>query len=172
MSEETLVVAVKVKGGKTSSKDLEKLEGMGLDLNLLAEKINKKTSRLEGMIVEVRIHYYKPTRDYYIEVIPTDVTELLLWKTGTKSPSGDPAHNKIGDIGIEDLIHLAIIKKSELLTRDLRKAVKMLLGSARSIGLTVEGKDPKEVLKLIDDGGYEEVFNKYAEEWSEDFVGK
>ena len=53
---------------------------------------------------------------------------------------------------------MAIGKKSELLTLDLRKAVKTVLGTARAIGLTVEGKDPREVQKEIDEGVYDEIF--------------
>jgi large subunit ribosomal protein L11 len=165
MPEETEVITLKIKGGKASPQDLSKAVELGYDGEKLAEEINRKTSLLKDKEVEVRLHLYLPTKDYYIEVVPPETTELLLWKAGAKAPSGDPAHNKIGDISIDDVIEIAIIKKSELLTRDLRKAVKMILGSARSIGLTVEGKDPKEISKLVDEGGFEEAIKKYEEEW-------
>jgi len=39
------------------------------------------------------------------------------------------------------------------------------LGTARAIGVTVEGKDPKEVTKLVEQGVYDEILSKYQEEW-------
>ncbi len=167
MGEETQVINLKIKAGKATPQDLEKASELEYDAEKLAEEINRKTKRLEGREVEVRLHLYKATKDYYIELIPPDTTELLLWKSGAKSPSGDPAHSKIGDIKLEDVIHIAIIKKSEILTRDLKKAVKMMLGSARSIGLTVEGKDPKEVTRMVEDGLFDDIIAKYEEEWRE-----
>jgi large subunit ribosomal protein L11 len=40
----------------------------------------------------------------------------------------------------------------------LKKATKEMLGTCVSLGVTVEGKDPREVQKDIDDGNYEELF--------------
>jgi len=60
------------------------------------------------------------------------------------------------------------MKKSQLLARTLKGAVKMILGSARSIGITVDGKDPKEVTRLVDEGHYDEILSKYESKWEEE----
>ncbi len=165
MSGEMEIVTVSFKAGNAKPEDLGQVEKHGLDPQALAEELNRKTQRLKGFDVTARIYVYPRTREYYIEVVPPNITELLLKKANAKAPSGDPMHQKIGDLSLEDIIHVAIGKKSELLTLDLRKAVKTVLGTARAIGLTVEGKDPKQVTREVEQGAYEEVFQKYREEW-------
>jgi large subunit ribosomal protein L11 len=50
---------------------------------------------------------------------------------------------------------VAIAKKGELKAKTLKAAVKSVVSTARSIGLTVEGKDPKAVVAEIDVGVYD-----------------
>ncbi|MGC8678555.1 MAG: 50S ribosomal protein L11, partial [Fervidicoccaceae archaeon] len=63
------------------------------------------------------------------------------------------------------LAEVAIALKDELKAKTLKNAVKTLLGTAKSIGLTVNGKDPKEVVKELESGAYNEVLDKYNEEY-------
>ncbi len=167
MSSDLELLNITIKAGEAKPEDLKDAEKHGFNTQELADVVNKKTQRLKGKEVSVRIYLYPKAREYYIEVVPPETTELILWKAGAKAPSGDPAHNKVGNVTLEDMIHIAIAKKSELLTRDLKKAVKMLLGSARSLGVTVENKDPKEVTKEVEEGVYEDLFQKYLQEWEE-----
>ncbi|MEM1921532.1 MAG: 50S ribosomal protein L11, partial [Desulfurococcaceae archaeon] len=90
---------------------------------------------------------------------------LLLKEAGVNQPSGDPMHKKIGDISLEKIVKIAIIKKESLNAKTLKSAVKTILGSARSIGLTVNGKDPKVVQNEIDNGLHDELLSKYESEW-------
>lgn len=96
--------------------------------------------------------------------MPT-TTELLLKAVKASEPSGDPAHKKIGDLSLEKIIEIAIEKKGDLLSKSLKAAVKSILGSAKSIGITVNGKDPKEVTKEIEEGLHDDLFAKYEERW-------
>jgi large subunit ribosomal protein L11 len=56
------------------------------------------------------------------------------------------------------MVRIAKIKRPELLAPTLKKATKEMLGTCVSLGATVEGKDPREVQKDIDDGKYEQLF--------------
>lgn len=96
--------------------------------------------------------------------MPT-TTELLLKAVKASEPSGDPAHKKIGDLSLEKVIEIAIEKKKDMLSKSLKAAVKSVLGSARSIGITVNGKDPKEVTKEIDEGLHDSLLAAYEERW-------
>jgi large subunit ribosomal protein L11 len=49
------------------------------------------------------------------------------------------------------------------LAQTLKGAAKEMLGTCVSMGVTVEGKDPREVQKEIDEGSYEEIFGKSEE---------
>ncbi|AFH43260.1 50S ribosomal protein L11 [Fervidicoccus fontis] len=164
---EVKIINLSVKTGNVSQKDLEEAKKYGFNVDEIAEKINKRIGALKEKEVKITIYLYPSVKDYIIEVKPPTVTELLLWKAKAKEPSGDPAHKKVGDIKVADLAEVAIIMKNELLTRDLKKAVKMLLGSARSIGLTVEGKDPKDVQKELESGTYDKIIEDYIKDWEE-----
>jgi large subunit ribosomal protein L11 len=85
---------------------------------------------------------------------------------GAKEPTGDPAHKKIGDVKFEDIVRIAIIKREQLTAKTLKNAVKTILGTASAVGVTVDGKDPKDVSKLLDQGYYDELIKKYEDEWS------
>lgn len=163
---EYTVLTVSMKGGQVKIEDLSKASSYGFNPEELATKINEKTSILKGIDLKVIVHLYPTTKRYFIEVQPPSTTNLLLMKAGVSEPSGDPAHKKIGDIKMKDVIEIAIAKKHELNTIDLKKAVKTVLGSARSIGLTVDGLDPKEVLSKLDRGEFDSLINEYKELWT------
>ncbi len=100
-----------------------------------------------------------------MRIKPT-TTELLLKAVKAEEPSGDPAHKKIGDLPFEKIVEIAIEKKPDLQAKSLKAAVKMILSSARSIGVTVDGKDPKVVIGEVDKGVYDEVLARYEGSWS------
>ncbi len=144
------------------------LSALGLNVKKVVDEINKKTEQYKGMTIPVKIIVNTKTKEYRIEVgIPT-TTALLLRAVGAKEPSGAPMHQKIGDLPFEKIVEIALMKKSQLLAKTLKGAVKMILGSARSIGITVDGKDPKEVTKLVDEGHYDEILSKYESKWEEE----
>ncbi|MEM4717170.1 MAG: 50S ribosomal protein L11 [Desulfurococcaceae archaeon] len=131
----------------------------------VVNEINNATKEYEGLPIPVEVTIDTDTRKFEVKVgIPT-TTALLIKAAGSKELTGDPAHKKIGNISLEDIIKIAILKKEQLSAKALKAAVKTILGSARSIGVTVEGKDPLEISKLIDQGYYDDVLTRYQEEW-------
>ena len=161
------VVTVQVEGGKARPGPPlgPMLSSLGLDVKRVVDDINRETKKFEGMTIPVKVIVDVKTKKYRIEVgIPT-TTALLLKAVGADKPSGDPMHQKIGDLPLEKIIEIAIQKKPQLLAKTLKAAVKTILGSARSIGITVEGKDPKQVTREIEEGLYDDLLRKYEEEW-------
>ncbi|KSW11664.1 50S ribosomal protein L11 [Pyrodictium occultum] len=161
------VINAKVKGGEASPAPplSDSLSKFGLDVNKVVEEINKLTERYKGFEVQVKIIVDEDTKEYEIEVKPPTTTELLLKAVGAKEPSGDPMHQKIGDLPFEKIVEIAIMKKPALTAKTLKAAVKTILGSARSIGITVDGKDPKQVTREVEEGLYDAVLSRYEEEW-------
>jgi large subunit ribosomal protein L11 len=82
------------------------------------------------------------------------VSELKIEKG-----SGTPNTAKVGDLSMEQIVRIAKIKRPELLAQTLKGAAKEMLGTCVSIGVTIEGKDPREVQKEIDAGKYENLFD-------------
>ncbi|ABU82357.1 50S ribosomal protein L11 [Ignicoccus hospitalis] len=141
------------------------LESVGLDPNEVVQKINEVTKRYKGFTVTVKVIVDPDTKEYEIEVEPPNITELLLKLAGAKAPSGDPIHQKVGDLPFEKVIEAALLKAPELTAKTLKGAVKTVLGTARAIGLTVDKMDPKEVTRLVEEGKYDEQLKKYEPEW-------
>jgi large subunit ribosomal protein L11 len=161
------VVTVKVRGGEAKPEPpvSDIIKGVGLDVEKVIEEINKLTEKYKGMEVQVKIIVDEETKEYEFEIKPPTTTELLLKAVGAKEPSGDPMHQKIGDLPFEKIVEIAILKKPALNAKTLKAAVKSIIGSARSIGITIDGKDGKEVTKAVDEGLYDAVLAKYEEEW-------
>ncbi len=161
------VVNVKFPGGQAAqAKDkLEQLEEYGIDVEKLIEELNELTSIYKGFDITVKIAVDTDTGEYDLEVKPPTTTEILLKMVGAKEPSGDPMHQKIGDLSFEKIVEIAIMKKPSLLAKTLKAAVKTILGSARSIGITVDGKDAKQVVREVEEGLYDAVLAKYEEKW-------
>jgi len=162
------VIKIQVEGGKASSAPPlgPAITDAGLNVAEVIEKINKMTEVYKGLTVTVKIIVDLDTKNYEIELELPTVTSMLLSMAKASEPSGDPMHKKIGNISIEDVIRVALLKKPELTAKSLKAAVKTILGSARSIGLTVEGKDPKDVIKEVEQGVYDAILGKYEGEWS------
>ncbi|MGC9112220.1 50S ribosomal protein L11 [Acidilobus sp.] len=142
------------------------LSSLGLNVKQVIDEINNKTKDFKGMTVPVKITVDMTTKSYRIEVgIPT-VTALLLKEAGVDAPSGDPAHKKIGNVSFESIVKVSLMVKPKITAKTLKSAVKSVLGTAKSIGLTVDNKDPKEVIKDVDAGAYDEIISKYESEWA------
>lgn len=161
------VIKVQVEGGKASNAPPlgPALADAGLNVTEVVDKINKMTEPYKGHTVTVKIVVDLDTKEYNLLLELPTTTSLLLSVAGASEPSGDPAHKKIGNLRFEDVIKVVLLKKQELSAKSLKAAVKTILGSARSIGLTVEGKDPKEVMAELSKGLYDDMLRKYEEEW-------
>jgi len=161
------VLRLRVQAGKASPAPPlgPTLAQYGLPVNKVIEEINEATKEYAGLEVTLILRVDEATGKYSIEVKSPTTTSLLLKYAGVQEPSGDPTHKKVGNISIEDAVKVAIAKKGELKAKTLKAAAKSVVSTARSIGLTVEGKDPKAVLAEIDTGVYDEVFKRYEELW-------
>lgn len=161
------VFNLKIRGGQAKPEppltDIAKT--IGVNVEHLVSEVNEKTSRYKDFDVRVKIIVDEDTKEYEIEVKPPTTTELLLHAVGAKEPSGDPMHQKIGDLPFEKIVEIAILKKPSLNAKTLKAAVKTIIGSARSIGITIDGKDGKQVIREIEGGHYDAVLAKYEEEW-------
>ncbi|ABP95789.1 MULTISPECIES: 50S ribosomal protein L11 [Metallosphaera] len=142
------------------------LSQLGLNVGEVVKKINEATSQFKGMTVPVTLDVDTDTKKYEVSVGVPTTTSLLVKKAGASGPSGDPEHKKIGNISMDDVIEVAISKKPSLTAKELKGAVKSILGTAKSIGLTVDNKDPKLVVREVEEGKYDDKIKEMEEKWS------
>ncbi len=153
------VVKVMIEGGKaTPGPPLgPALGGLGLNMGLVVKEINDKTKEYAGMKVPVEIEIDLETKEFEVRVGTPPTSMLILRELGAEKGSSDPGSKKIGDLKMEQVVEIAKTKLENANTRDLKKVVKQVLGTALSMGVTVEGKDPREVQREIDSGVWDEV---------------
>jgi len=156
MAKET--VEILIEGGKaTPGPPLGPAIGpLGINMMQVVEQINEKTSDFDGMKVPVKVTVDIGTKAFEIEVGTPPTTALIKDELNIEKGSQDPGLDKVADLSIEQALKVARMKFSALLSNDYKMATKEVVGTCVSMGLTVEGKDPKTVQKEIDEGIYDD----------------
>jgi large subunit ribosomal protein L11 len=126
-------------------------------------KINDLTKDYAGMKVPVKVSVDVENKAFEVSVGTPTASALIVSELKIEKGSGTPNTAKVGDLTMEQVVRIAKIKRPELLAHTLKGAAKEMLGTCVSMGVTVEGKDPREVQKEIDEGKYEELFEKGEE---------
>jgi large subunit ribosomal protein L11 len=156
---EKKVIESLVSGGKaTAGPPLGPALGpLGINVIAVVNKINELTKDYSGMRVPVRIAVDTDTKEFEVNVgIPT-TTALIIKELRVEKGSAKPNTEKIGNLQLEQVKKIAKLKHPELLANSLKSAVKEILGTCVSMGVTIEGKDPREVQREIDTGKYDDV---------------
>ena len=154
------VVDLLVSGGEaTAGPPLGPALGpLGVNILAIVNKINELTKDYAGMKVPVKVEVNPETKEFEV-IVGTPTTPALIIKTlKAEKGSGAPNTEKVGDLTIEEVVRISKLKRSEFLAGTVKAAAKEILGTCVSIGVTVEGKDPREVQVEIDEGKYEEHF--------------
>jgi large subunit ribosomal protein L11 len=154
----TETVEILIDGGKaTPGPPLGPAIGpLGINMMQVVEQINQKTADFEGMKVPVKIIVDTSTREFEVTVGTPPTTALIMDELKIEKGSQDPGIDKVADLKIEQALKVARMKFDALLSADYKHATKEVVGTCVSMGITVEGKDPREVQKEISQGVYDE----------------
>jgi large subunit ribosomal protein L11 len=111
----------------------------GVPIMDFCKQFNEKTKDRQGLILPVVISVYEDrTFSFIIKSPPASV--LLKRAAGIAKGSGNPKAEKVGKVTMEQVREIAKEKKADLNAVDMENAVKIIAGSARSMGIEVEGK--------------------------------
>jgi large subunit ribosomal protein L11 len=111
----------------------------GVNIMEFCKAFNAQTQGMEvGIPVPVVISVYSDRSFTFIMKTPP-ATVLLKKAAGIDKGSGTPNTNKVGKVTRKQLEEIAKIKERDLNAADLEAAIKIIAGSARSMGLEVEG---------------------------------
>ncbi len=108
----------------------------GLNIMEFCKQFNAKTQKQEGSIIPVVISVYKDKSFTFITKTPP-ATDLLKKAAGIIKGSGVPQKDKVGQISLAQLTEISKLKMTDLNAVDLVGAVKIIAGTARSMGITV-----------------------------------
>ena len=131
---------------------------LGVNIVQVVNKINEVTKDYAGMKVPVKVSVDPEDKTFEVSVGTPTASALVVAELKIEKGSGTPNSVKAGDLTMEQIIKIAKIKAPQLLAPDTKQATKELLGTCVSIGVTVEGKDPRELQKEIDSGNYDNLF--------------
>ncbi len=161
MGEKKIVEALVNGGQATAGPPLGPALGpLGVNVLAIVTKINEITQDYSGMKVPVKISVDTDNKEFEVTVGTPTTSALLVSELGVTKGSGTPNTEKIGDLSLDQVIRIAKVKADDVLGRDLKAAVKEVLGTGVSMGVTIEGKDPRAVQQEIDDGKYDTVLIK------------
>ena len=158
----TEVVEILITGGKaTAGPPLGPAIGpLGVNIMNVVKEINEKTKDYEGMSVPVKVIVNTDNKSFEIEVGIPPTSALVKKELGLDKGSTEPKHKVVGELSMEQVVKIAKMKRDSMLSYNLKNATKEVIGTCVSVGVKVDGKDPKEVQKLIDNGEYDEYFNE------------
>jgi len=162
VSEAKKVVEALVAGGQaTAGPPLGPALGpLGVNVLAIVNKINEVTKDYAGMKVPVKVIVDTETKEFEVTVGTPTTSALIVSELKIEKGSGSPKAQKVGNLSMEQVLRIARMKQAELLSPTLKAAAKEVLGSCVSMGVTVDGKDPKEVQKEIDEGKHDAELEK------------
>ena len=109
----------------------------GVNIQAFCKQFNDKTADKKGEVVPVVINVYEDRSfDFIMKVAPA--SELIKKAAGIPKGAGNPLKEKVGKITKAQLREIAEKKMPDLNARDIDAAMKIIAGTARQMGVTVE----------------------------------
>ncbi len=134
----------------------QKLGPIGVNINQIIQKVNDETKNFNGLKVPVELDINISTKELdEINVFSPPVSELLKKGLGIEKGSGIQKKVQVANASIEQIILVAKTKLPNLLCKDLKAAVKTVIGSCVSLGILIENKPASEVAKQVEAGKYD-----------------
>lgn len=127
-----------------------------VDVQAVVSEINEQTAAFDGTEVPVTVEY-EEDGSFEIDVGVPPTAALIKDKAGFETGSGTPQDEFVADLSMEEVREIAEQKHSDLLSYDTKAAAKEVIGTCVTLGVTIDGTDPRDVFDDIDDGAYDDV---------------
>jgi large subunit ribosomal protein L11 len=112
----------------------------GVNIMEFCKAFNSRTQNQEGMIIPVIITVYADKSFSFITKTPP-ASVLLKQAANIAKGSPEPKREKVGTVNASQIEEIAKLKFEDLSAVDLTGAIKIVEGTARSMGITVENED-------------------------------
>jgi large subunit ribosomal protein L11 len=109
----------------------------GVNIMEFCRAYNAATESQRGQIVPVEISVYEDRSFTFVTKTPP-AARLLLKAAGVEKGSGEPHTKKVAKVTMDQVREIAETKMEDLNATDLEQAAKIIAGTARSMGITVE----------------------------------
>jgi large subunit ribosomal protein L11 len=108
----------------------------GINLKEFCDRFNQATKNQAGFTIPVRVKIFED-RSFDLEIKGPLVSELLKKAAGIEKGSGEPNKRKVGKITKAQLREIAQKKLPDLNTNDIEKAMKIIEGQAKNMGIEI-----------------------------------
>ncbi|MCA9932698.1 MAG: 50S ribosomal protein L11 [Anaerolineales bacterium] len=135
------VVKIQIQGGKANPAPPvgTALGPHGINLMQFCKEYNAKTSNMVGQVVPVEVTVFQDSSFSFILKTPP-AADLLKKAAGIRSGSSIPNRDKVGTVTSAQVREIAEVKMKDLNARDIDAAMKIIAGTARSMGILVSDK--------------------------------
>lgn len=110
----------------------------GVNIVEFTKAYNAATESQRGNVIPVEITVYED-RSFDFKLKTPPAAKLLLKAAGVAKGSGTPHTNKVASVTMDQVREIAKTKQEDLNANDIEQAAKIIAGTARSMGITVEG---------------------------------
>ncbi|WP_040838460.1 50S ribosomal protein L11 [Nocardia brevicatena] len=110
----------------------------GVNIMEFCKAYNAATESQRGNVVPVEISVYED-RSFDFKLKTPPAAKLLLKAAGVQKGSAEPHRNKVARVTMDQVREIAKTKQEDLNANDLDQAAKIIAGTARSMGITIEG---------------------------------
>jgi large subunit ribosomal protein L11 len=110
----------------------------GVNIMEFCKQYNAATESQRGTVVPVEISVYED-RSFDFKLKTPPAAKLLLKAAGVEKGSGEPHRLKVAKVTMDQVREIAQNKMVDLNANDVDQAAKIIAGTARSMGITVEG---------------------------------
>jgi large subunit ribosomal protein L11 len=145
------VVEVLVSGGKATAGP-----PLGPALGPLGINVKAVVDEFNGMQVPV-IVTVDEKKNFTVDVGIPPTTALVMKEVGIEKGAAEPNTQNVGNLPLEAAVRIARMKFDDMLSYDMKSAVKEVIGTCVSLGVTVEGLKPKEMIQAINQGEFDSV---------------
>ncbi|MAO89048.1 MAG: 50S ribosomal protein L11 [Dehalococcoidia bacterium] len=108
----------------------------GVNIMAFVKEYNERTSSQQGNIIPVELSVYED-RSFTFITKTSPATALLKKAAGIDKGSSEPNKNKVGKVSIDKVREIAEMKMPDLNAADIDGAVKIVSGTARSMGIEI-----------------------------------
>lgn len=135
----TRIAKVNLIGGQAKPGPV--LASIGINMGEFTKQFNEKTKDKNGEIIPTVITAFKD-KSFRFEIKTSPVTYLLKKAANIKSGAKNPKNETIATISKEKALEIAKYKLPDLNANDPEAALRMVAGSAKQMGIKIEGVDP------------------------------
>jgi large subunit ribosomal protein L11 len=128
---------------------------LGVNIMTIVNKINEETAEYKGVPIPVDISIDTDTKEFTVKVGMLSTFALITQALGIQKGSQTPNTDFVGDLTFDQLLEIARRKRDGLFSASLKAAVREIVGSCQSMGVTIDSQPAGEIQAQIGSGEYD-----------------